>query len=200
MPTSRRTFLAFGLGLCGGAGLGSVFRKAGLKNQETSLLRPPGALEENRFLASCVRCGQCVEACPFNTLLMAGPDNGIAFGTPYLDPEKTPCYLCKGYDELKCIAVCPTSALKPVERLEAIRMGTATIDRRICLAYNRVICRSCWHACPFPDEAIRFDELLRPVVNDSACIGCGLCTHACPTEPTSIPIEPFSAQNKEGGP
>jgi Na+-translocating ferredoxin:NAD+ oxidoreductase RNF subunit RnfB len=69
-------------------------------------------------------------------------------------------------------------------------MGTAVIDRSICLAYNRVMCRSCWHACPFPGEAIVFDAMLRPVVNEEACIGCGLCTHACPTEVTSIPIRP----------
>jgi MauM/NapG family ferredoxin protein len=200
MPTSRRTFFAIGLGFCGGAGAGALFRKAGCQEQETLLLRPPGALKEDRFLAACVRCGQCAEACPFDTLLLAAPDKGIAFGTPYLKPDQIPCYLCEGYDELKCIEVCPTSALKPVENLKAIRMGTARIDREICWAYNRVICRSCWHACPFPDEAIYFDELLRPVVNESVCIGCGLCTLACPTDPTSIPIEPRSAAKKEGGP
>ena len=83
-----------------------------------------------------------------------------------------------------------TGALTPVDELRSIRMGTAVIDRESCLAYNAVICRACWHACPFPDEAIRFDERLRPVVVDESCIGCGLCDHACPTEISSIPIRP----------
>ena len=28
-------------------------------------LRPPGALPEDDFLSACVRCGLCVEACPY---------------------------------------------------------------------------------------------------------------------------------------
>ncbi|MBT3317392.1 4Fe-4S binding protein, partial [bacterium] len=27
-------------------------------------LRPPGALLEKDFLASCIKCGQCVQVCP----------------------------------------------------------------------------------------------------------------------------------------
>lgn len=27
-------------------------------------LRPPGALDEKDFLASCIKCGQCVQVCP----------------------------------------------------------------------------------------------------------------------------------------
>ncbi|MHC4943590.1 MAG: 4Fe-4S dicluster domain-containing protein [Planctomycetota bacterium] len=190
MTTTRRTLLLGSLGLGCGAGLGGAFRAAGGKEWKPPLLRPPGALEEDDFLATCLRCGQCVQACPFDTLVLAGPEGGVALGTPYLDPEVVPCYLCRGHDELKCIAACPTGALRPVLDERAIRMGTAVILHDPCLAYNRVICRSCWHACPFPNEAIFFDEMLRPKVNREVCIGCGLCTHACPTERTSIPIRP----------
>jgi ferredoxin len=31
------------------------------------LLRPPGALKEEDFLKTCIKCGMCVEACPFDT-------------------------------------------------------------------------------------------------------------------------------------
>ncbi|MFA6019322.1 MAG: 4Fe-4S binding protein, partial [Rhodospirillales bacterium] len=27
-------------------------------------LRPPGAIDENEFLAACIKCGQCVQVCP----------------------------------------------------------------------------------------------------------------------------------------
>jgi Fe-S-cluster-containing hydrogenase component 2 len=121
-------------------------------------------------------------------LLLAGSKAGFALGTPYLDAERIPCYLCEGRENLECIAACPTRALQPVAGIQEIRMGTAVIQKDLCLAYNRVVCRSCWHACPLANEAIGFDAMLRPVVNDEACIGCGLCTYACPTEPTSIPI------------
>lgn len=153
------------------------------------MLRPPGALREKEFLAACIRCGQCVKACPNHTLLLAGSTSGWGFGAPYFVPEEVPCNLCQGHDGLKCIEACPSQALQPVKDHKEIRIGLAKIDKSLCLAFNRVVCRSCWHACPFPNEAIKFDEMLRPVVNEEVCIGCGLCTHACPTEPRAIPIE-----------
>jgi len=189
-PTRRQFLLATATGAVAGATGGAIFRAAGGKACRSSLLRPPGALPEDDFLAACVRCGQCVEACPFKTLELAGADGGVALATPYFDAEKIPCYLCQGYDELECIAACPTKALQPVDGIREVAIGTAVIVEEICLAYNCVVCRSCWHACPLPGEAISFDSMLRPVVNEEACIGCGLCTLACPTETTSIPIRP----------
>jgi ferredoxin-type protein NapG len=190
MSQSRRTFIVSALGAGAGALLGAFFRNAGGVDQNPALLRPPGALPEPEFLGACIRCGQCVERCPYDTLLMAGSRAGTAMGTPYVDPERIPCYLCQGRDTLECIAACPTGALVAVDGLRRIRMGTAVILEDLCLAYNKVMCRACWHACPFPNEALKYDEMLRPVVDDSVCIGCGLCTLACPTQETSIPIRP----------
>lgn len=187
-----------GLGAAAGAGLGGLFRLSGARDAGRALLRPPGALPEADFLAACTRCGQCVEACPTGTLLTAGPCRGLSLGTPYLVSRQVPCDLCPGLDELACIAACPTAALGRVEDLRDVRMGTAVIDRDLCLAHNGTICRTCWHVCPFPDEAIRFDARLRPVVVEEACIGCGLCDYACPTETSSIPIRPAGAAREEG--
>ncbi len=190
MDWSRRHALA-GIGAVTGVGLGLLFRTTRSKGWETCLLRPPGALAEPDFLAACIRCGQCVEACPFGTLHLAvGLAAEIANGTPYVDPRTVPCYLCQGYDTLRCIASCPTTALETVPDPRDVRMGTATIDESTCLPYKGVACRVCWHACPFPNEAIRFDPLLRPVVDKDHCVGCGLCDYACPTEPSSIPVQP----------
>ena len=185
---SRRELLAGG-GAAVGTTLGVLYRTSGHASK-ADLLRPPGASAPSQFLASCIRCGQCVEACPFDTLRLAGLDRGTSIGTPYVTSREVPCYFCQGYDELRCIAVCPTGALQPVSDWAQIRMGTAVIDERHCLAWSGTMCRACWHACPFPNRAISMDSRGRPTVNEDTCIGCGLCNHACLTEPSSITIRP----------
>lgn len=188
MLTRRQFFTSLALVL--GSGLGGWWL-AREKAYAPRLLRPPGALPENDFLAACIRCGLCVEACPFKTLRLAdAAQNPVLVGTPYLIARAVPCYLCKGHNELKCIAACPTPALQPVASWRAIRMGVAVIHRDTCLAWQGTICRACWHACPFPNEAIVFDERGRAVVVPEHCIGCGICDHACITEPSSIVVTP----------
>ncbi len=81
-------------------------------------------------------------------------------------------------------------------------MGEAVLDTEICFAWNGVTCRSCWHACPFPNQAIVFDELARATIDEESCIGCGLCIPACLTDPKSLTIRPkgattLAAQAKE---
>jgi len=186
-----------GIGVMAGAGVGLLLRQANTDALGACLLRPPGARPEPEFLAACLRCGQCVEACPFETLRLAvGVGAGIANGTPYLESRAVPCWLCQGFDDLRCIAACPTGALEPVTDIADIRMGSAVVDEGVCLAYNGAMCRVCWHICPFPDRALTYDRRLRPVVDPEVCIGCGLCDYACPTEPSSIPVRPRGADRE----
>ena len=40
-------------------------------------LRPPGALLEDEFLASCIKCGQCVQVCPVEAIKLADLVDGV---------------------------------------------------------------------------------------------------------------------------
>ena len=71
----------------------------------TGVLRPPGALDEVGFLATCIRCERCADACPQRCIRIHGPADGRACGTPYLASEDA----CDGC--LECTRVCPSGAL-----------------------------------------------------------------------------------------
>jgi len=94
---------------------------------------------------------------------------------------------------MQCIDSCPTNALAPLAEWRDIRMGVAVLDRDRCFAFNGTTCRACWHACPFPNEAIELDWKMRPDVVADACIGCGLCVRACLTEESSLFVQPSEA-------
>jgi polyferredoxin len=72
------------------------------------LLRPPGALDEGYFLSRCIRCGECMKACPNNALHPAWNEAGVeGLWTPVMIPRI-------GYCETSCVLcsqVCPTGAI-----------------------------------------------------------------------------------------
>jgi len=72
-------------------------------------LRPPGALDEKDFLASCIKCGQCVQVCPVQAIKLADLVDGFGVGTPHIDAREQACdFSC---DAVQCILACPTGAL-----------------------------------------------------------------------------------------
>jgi MauM/NapG family ferredoxin protein len=157
-------------------------------------LRPPGAVAEAQFLARCIRCGRCLEVCPYHAIVMLDIRHALHAGTPLIAVENIPCYLC-----MKCVAVCPTGSLRPIGQKET-RMGLAVIDHYSCLAWRGdTLCRTCYDKCPFANVAIRLEQL-RPVIDEGACVGCGLCVNACPITVAedggkAINIEPVYAGN-----
>lgn len=173
------------------------------------ILRPPGALKEADFMRACIKCGQCVEACPYHTLKLAQPGDSKPVGTPFFIPRDIPCYMCT---DIPCVPVCPTHALdeKSVSSIKErgkelditkARMGLAVVDMASCIAYWGIQCDACYRACPIMDSAIKLEyrrnprtgkhAYLIPMVNNEVCTGCGLCEHACVTEKAAIRVLPL---------
>lgn len=174
---NRRTFLTQLMVVAGAIQLApavTVARPLGQSPVTINRLRPPGAVDEEQFGGQCIRCGRCVEVCPYGSIRMLDIRAGLYAGTPLIEVEKIPCYLC-----MKCVEVCPTGSLRKVSQADT-RMGVAVINKFTCAAWiGTTLCRTCYDKCPFKDTAILL-ERLKPVIIADKCTGCGLCTHACP--------------------
>jgi MauM/NapG family ferredoxin protein len=139
------------------------------------LLRPPGAVEEHEFLARCIRCQRCAEACETDAILLAPRAAGRTAHTPYIVAETSACDLC-----LACGKACPTGALTLLEKMADARMGTAVVDKRLCVSHNGTgVCGACFTICPLKGKAITQGKHNAPEVHDELCVGCGLCEEAC---------------------
>lgn len=168
-----------------------------VRTSHLELLRPPGAIPENNFLARCIGCGECMKACPANSLQPAGPVSGfLGFFSPVVTPHHGACEsLCN-----ICGYVCPTGAIRPLPLEEKIwaKVGTAHILRHKCLAWEHgKQCLICAEFCAY--DALQFKMIAGipvavPFVDETKCSGCGMCEHNCPVQARSaIVIEPMGA-------
>ena len=213
--SDRRKFIlnmARGAGL---AALGGLVWSAYVDEvtASTLLLRPPGALKEDDFLKTCIKCGLCVEACSFDTLLLAKPGDNKPLGTPYFVPRDVPCYMCT---DIPCVPVCPTGALDEESvttdgqlDINSADMGLAVIDDESCIAFWGIQCDACYRACPLLGEAITIEYVknertgkhafMNPIVHADVCTGCGMCELACVTEKASIFVLPREVSTGKAG-
>jgi MauM/NapG family ferredoxin protein len=190
-PIDRAAFLREGRGILQemGARLGSAVLRPAVDRIAPALVRPPGALPEPDFFTRCTRCDACVTACHQGSILRADGSLGLQVGTPYLDLEgHMPCYLCA---RPPCAAACPTGALLPLTQQD-IRLGTAHVLTDRCLTWQGQPCTRCATACPIQGAVLTAPDG-RVVIDDAACVGCGLCYHACPTDPPALRITPIAA-------
>ena len=175
-------------------------------NAAVLAIRPPGALSEPDFLSKCIKCGQCVVDCPYDTLMLAAPGDQAPIGTPFFKPRDIPCYMCP---DIPCVVACPTGALDPkLTNINDARMGLAVIDIENCLSWLGLRCELCYRVCPLMDKAITIETHPRqtskhamfvPLVHSDACTGCGLCEEACPTDEAAIRVlDPSLVQGKIG--
>lgn len=210
MNDRRKFFASSAKVLCLLAG-GGLLATLAIQKKEGYFLRPPGADDEERFLSLCIRCGLCVNACPYDTLKLANLGDLAQNGTPFFEARKTPCYLC---DDIPCIRECPTNALNSSyldkeKGIFEVKMGTAVVDTANCIAYWGLRCEACYRACPLIDKALKIETKhnertgkhakLVPVVDNEHCVGCGKCEHVCVTEKAAITILPQKFVLGHGG-
>ncbi|MGD1030760.1 MAG: 4Fe-4S binding protein [Opitutaceae bacterium] len=136
----------------------------------SGLVRPPGAVAEEEFLARCINCCECVRVCPTNVLQPATFEHGWeALWTPALNNR-----IGTSGCQLNCIAcgqACPTGAIRPLsldqklgkggfETAGPVRIGLAGVDRGRCLpwAMDRP-CIVCEENCPVTPKAIYISEI-----------------------------------------
>ena len=213
--SDRRKFIlsmARGAGL---AALGGFVWSAQLDEVVASdlTLRPPGAIKESDFLKTCIKCGLCVEACPYDTLVLAKPGDHKPLGTPYFVPRDIPCYMCP---DIPCVPVCPTGALDEASvttdgklDINIADMGIAVVDDTNCIAFWGIQCDACYRACPILGKAITIEyqknertgkhAFMKPIVHDDACTGCGMCERACVTEKPAIFVLPREVAKGKAG-
>ncbi len=187
-PSRRQALISIGAALTGLALFRGDMRA---RRDDSFLIRPPGALE-NKLLNKCVRCAECIRACPTTALQPAMFEAGVeSLWTPVLIPRLGYCdYSCNA-----CGQVCPVQAIPPLsldeKRLAVI--GRAYIDQNRCIAWaDHYDCIVCEEMCPVPDKAIKLTPadyqrpdgtlvtILLPEVNRELCIGCGICEYKCP--------------------
>jgi len=163
-------------------------------------IRPPGAAPESTFCDLCVRCGECMKKCPTGGLQPALAEAGLeGLGTPVLVPVKGPCER----DCNVCGQVCPTDAIRKFEVSEKtqLRIGVAGIDRALCLGWARGrLCLLCEEQCPY--QAIYHVEASGtncPMVDDTLCVGCGICENGCPVRPQAA-IRVYALPDRPGAP
>jgi MauM/NapG family ferredoxin protein len=188
---SRRQFIlsgaaGAGVAITGLTGLNSLYGKPGPGQvAPEGLVRPPGSLPEMDFLSRCVRCGECMSACPTNTLQPIWFEAGmIGLFSPALTPRRGFC----NPECHECGLVCPTGAIPHLNEKERIwaKTGTAMINRQKCLAWEeQKPCLVCDEVCPF--KAVEFKRIegnpvAVPEVNETKCAGCGYCEHYCPVQ------------------
>jgi len=161
---------------------------ASVNKQASHWLRPPFAINELEFLLACTRCNDCIDACPHDVIFSLSAKVGArAAGTPALDLLNKGCHLCEDWP---CVIACKTKALNLPELEENEEdislpiLARASINSTLCLPFSGPECGACISSCPI-DGTLTLD-MVKPVINNELCTGCGLCRESCITEPKAI--------------
>jgi len=148
------------------------------KEDSCLLVRPPYGETESLFQNKCPSCEgkECVTSC----------DEKIIFieedGTPTLTFKQNGCTFCDA-----CAEACKEEvlSLKNVDTSSYIN-AIFKISLEACVAHHGVICNACKEPCI--DDAILFNGMFNPVIDDEKCTACGFCISRCPTQAISYEV------------
>ena len=147
-------------------------------------LTPPGSKSVKDFYRRCTACQLCVAECPNNVLRPSSTlehlmQPEMSYERGWCRPECT-----------RCAELCPSGAIRKIAREEKTQyhIGTARIDRSLCIAEEGRHCGNCAVHCPagaIQMVAVEGRKGTVPSVNETLCIGCGACENLCPARPIS---------------
>ena len=152
------------------------FLSSSLKGEESSsnisIVRPPYSNSESAFNTECQKCdGRCATLCQ-EQIIIIGEDK-----TPRLDFSKTGCTYCED-----CAKACEFDVLMLINN-DNIQVGI-DINPSSCLSWNSTMCFSCKDPCL--EDAIIFNGMFKPFIDESRCTSCGFCISRCPTSAIDI--------------
>jgi ferredoxin-type protein NapF len=150
------------------------------------VVRPPYGKSESLFQSECPSCESksCVTSCDEKIIVIADD------GTATLSFEKNGCTFCED-----CAKGCEPNVLS-LENEETSEYLNAIfrISLEACVAHHGVICHSCKEPCI--DNAILFNGMFNPVIDDEKCTACGFCISRCPTQAISFNVFDYRAENE----
>ncbi len=155
------------------------------KEESLLLVRPPYGESESLFQSKCPSCEtkSCVTSCDEKIIFITDD------GTPTLSFKVNGCTFC---DE--CANACSEGVLSLENSETSETLNTIfRISLESCVAHHGVICSSCKEPCI--DNAILFNGMFAPVIDDDKCTGCGFCMARCPTQ--AISYHAFKIENDE---
>ncbi len=165
------------------------FLSSSLKGEESSqsitIVRPPYSSSESAFDTECQKCdGKCATLCQ-EQIIIIGEDK-----TPRLDFSKTGCTYCEDcakaceFDVLVLISAVADEEI-PLEYKENIQ-ANIDINPSSCLSWNSTMCFSCKDPCL--EDAIIFNGMFKPFIDEDKCTACGFCISRCPTSAIDIKV------------
>ena len=181
---ARRSVLSAAFGaLCAGVGARWALDWSSRSSPEgRKPLRPPGSIDPRQFTGLCIRCGNCIRACPVGIIEPDGAGASIAgVLAPVIRFRDAYCR----EDCHACTQVCPSGAITRLSLKEKQKspIGLARLDASICFLADDRECDICARVCPFEAIEIVWNEeeyIALPSVDPQRCPGCGACEVACP--------------------
>ena len=191
-PSEGGPNLARRSALCAGAGAAWVLAIPRFFRASPPVLRPPGAVDEMRFKALCVRCGNCVRACPSRIIERQWTGDVSGFLSPVVrfPAERNSQRYCLETCH-ECTQSCPSGAIErlSLESKNRRPIGLAVIDMPVCRISADQTCAICVDVCPQEAISLLFhrETYTNTVEVDSGiCNGCGACLLVCPDDAIRI--------------